>query len=163
MSKKLGVIFMLAILTVVVLASSCIQQGNQNNYNISSPQNEVKTPVSNGTAIDIQAKQNGPTIAHKGQNVTINYSVTNNGTQSVYKVKVHDQNFDKTLGTINPGENKKFQHSLYIPTDDQVKADFGPNATVSNPFLVGGFGVSFQDVNGSKHSVTASTLEIKLV
>jgi hypothetical protein len=69
----------------------------------------------------------------------------------------------KTLGTIKPGENKKFQHSLYIPTDEQVKADFGSDATVSNPFVVGGFGVSFQDANGSKHSVTASSLEIKLI
>jgi hypothetical protein len=164
MSKKLGIMIMFAILTVVVLASGCTQQGNQDNSNTPTPQNEVKKPVSNGAAaIDVLATQNGPVTAHKGQNVTINYSVTNNGTQSVYKVKVHDQNFDKTLGTINPGENKKFQHSLYIPTDDQLKADFGPNATVSNPFLVGGFDVSFLDVNGSKHSVTASSLEIKLV
>jgi hypothetical protein len=164
MSKKFGIMIMFAMLTVVVLASGCTQQGNQNQFNTSSPQNEVKKPVSNGAAaINIIATQNGPAIAHKGQNVTINYRVTNNGTQSVYNVKVHDQNFDKTLGTINPGKNKKFQHSLYIPTDEQVQADFGPNATVSNPFLVGGFGVSFQDANGSKHSVTASSLEIKLV
>jgi hypothetical protein len=164
MSKKLGKMIMFAILTVVVLASGCTQQGNQDNSNTSSPQNEVKNPLSNGAvAINILATQNGPTIAHKGQHVTINYRVTNNGTQSVYNVKVHDQNFDKTLGTINPGENKKFQHSLYIPTDNQVKADFGANATVSNPFFVGGFGVSFQDVNGSKHSVTATSLQIKLV
>jgi hypothetical protein len=163
MSKKMGMIIMFAML-IVVLASGCTQQGNQDQSNTSAPQNEVKNPVSNETAaIKILATQNGPATAHKGQNVTINYNVTNNGTQSVYNVKVHDQNFDKTLGTIKPGENKKFQHSLYIPTDEQVKADFGSDATVSNPFVVGGFGVSFQDANGSKHSVTASSLEIKLI
>jgi hypothetical protein len=164
MNKKFGIMIIFAMLTVVVLASGCTQQENQDLSNTTSSQNEVKNPVSNGTAaIDILATQHGPTIAHKGQNVTINYRVSNHGTQSVYNVKVHDQNFDKTLGTINPGENKKFQHHLYIPTDEQVKADFGPNATVANPFFVGGFTVSFQDVNGSKHSITARSLKIKLV
>jgi Translocon-associated protein beta (TRAPB) len=163
MGKKLGIIIMLGILTIVVLASGCTQQENQDQTNTSSPQNEKKTVPNGAAAIDILATQNGPTTAHKGQNMTINYSVINNGTQRVYNVKVHDQNFDKTLGTINPGENKKFQHSLYIPTDEQVKADFGPDATVSNPFFLGGFEVSFQDANGSKHSTTASSIEIKLV
>ena len=163
MGKKLGIMIMFAMLTVVVLASGCTQLGNQEQSNTSGPQNEGKT-VSNGVAaIDILATQNGPATAHKGQNVTIIYSVINNGTQSVYNVKVHDQNFDKTLGTINSGENKKFQRLLYIPTDEQVKADFGPDATVSNPFFLGGFDVSFQDASGSKHSATASSIKIKLV
>jgi outer membrane lipoprotein-sorting protein len=93
MSKKMGMIIMFAML-IVVLASGCTQQGNQDQSNTSAPQNEVKNPVSNETAaIKILATQNGPATAHKGQNVTINYNVTNNGTQSVYNVKIHDQNF----------------------------------------------------------------------
>lgn len=163
MGKKLGIIILLAILTIMILASGCIQQDQKKSNKSSSSQNEVQKVSNKAAAIDIIATQNGPVIAHKGQNVIINYTVSNNGTQSVYNVKVHDQNFDKTLGTIKPGEDKKFQHPMYIPTDEQVKEDFGPDATVSNPFFVGGFIVSFQDANGSKHSLTANSINIKLV
>jgi len=161
MGKNVRIIILLAILIPVVLASGCTQQYQK--FNTSNSQSGVKTVPNGAISIDILATQNGPLVAHKGQNVTINYTVTNNGTQPVYKVKVLDQNFDKTLGTINPGEDKKFQHSLYIPTDEQVKADFGPDATVSNPFFVGGFKVSFLDAKGTKQSVNASSIQIKLI
>ena len=163
MGKNSQLIIILIMLATVVLASGCTEQGNQKLTNTSSSENELK-PVTNGAvSIDILAIQKGPITAQKGQYVIINYTITNNGTQPVYKVEVHDQNFDKTLGSIKPGEDKKFQHSLYIPTDEQVKADFGPDATVSNPFSLRGFEVNFQEANGTKNSVTANSIEIKLV
>ena len=163
MGKNSQLIIILIMLATVVLASGCTEQGNQKLTNTSSSENELK-PVTNGAvSVDIVATQKGPITAQKGQYVIINYTITNNGTQPVYKVEVHDQNFDKTLGSIKPGEDKKFQHSLYIPTDEQVKADFGPDATVSNPFSLRGFEVNFQEANGTKNSVTANSIEIKLV
>lgn len=109
------------------------------------------------------ATQTGPAEAKKGEYVTINYTITNKGSQPVYNVELLDQDFSQTLGTINPGESKNYSHNFYIPTDEQVKGDFGTNATVDNPLFIGGVGVSFNTANGSKYSINANSIEIKLV
>jgi hypothetical protein len=80
----------------------------------------------------------------------------------VFSVKTHDQNFDNTIGTLKPGETKNYSYVLHIPTDEEVQEDFDSNATVTNPFFIGGFGVSFTDVNGSTHTINSNSLEIKL-
>ncbi len=67
-----------------------------------------------------------------------------------------------TIGTLKPGETKNYQYTLHIPTDKEVQQDFGSNATVSNPFFIGGFGVSFTDSSGSTHTINANSIEIKL-
>lgn len=124
----------------------------------------VTNNTSNGTTyIKVVANQTGPATAKKGENVTINYSISNKGGQVVYNVKTNDQNFNTTIGTLKPGETKNYQYTLHIPTDAEVQQDFDPNATVSNPFFIGGFGVSFSDSNGSTHTINAKSLEIKLV
>jgi CARDB len=127
--------------------------------------NNLNTTTSTKTVADINivANQTGPATAKKGDNVTINYSVSNKGGQVVNNVKIHDQNFDTTIGTLNPGETKTYQYTLHIPTDKEVQEDFGSNSTVSNPFSIGGFGVSFTDSNGSSHTINSNSLEIKLV
>jgi hypothetical protein len=95
-------------------------------------------------------------------NVTIQYEVTNNGNETVYNVQVDSQDFAQNIGTLKPGETKKGSGSIYIPTDAEVQQDFGPNATVSNPFFIGGFSVKFNDANGGKHSTLSNSIEIKL-
>jgi len=126
--------------------------------------NNVTSKASNETAnIKIVANQAGPATAKKGDNITINYTVSNKGGQIVYNVKADDQNFETTVGTLKPGETKSYQYTLHIPTDAEVQQDFDPNGTVSNPFFIGGFGVSFSDSNGSTHTINANSLEIKLV
>jgi len=126
--------------------------------------NNVTSKASNETAnIKIVANQTGPATAKKGDNITINYTVSNKGGQIVYNVKADDQNFETTVGTLKPGETKSYQYTLHIPTDAEVQQDFDPNGTVSNPFFIGGFGVSFSDSNGSTHTINANSLEIKLV
>jgi hypothetical protein len=126
--------------------------------------NNVTTKASNETAnIKIIANQTGPATAKKGDNITINYTVSNKGGQVVYNVKADDQNFETTIGTLKPGETKSYQYTLHIPTDTEVQQDFDPNGTVSNPLFIGGFGVSFSDSNGSTHTINANSLEIKLV
>jgi hypothetical protein len=127
----------------------------------------VNTNITNnntafGTTIKVFANQTGPATAKKGDNITINYTITNKGEQAVYNVKTHAQNFDTTIGTLNPGETKNYQYKLHIPTDEEIQKDFNPNGTVSNPLFIGGFGVSFSDVNGSTHTINANSLEIKL-
>jgi hypothetical protein len=126
--------------------------------------NNVTTNTSNVTTeIKIVANQTGPATAKKGDNITINYSISNLGQQEVFNVKVHDENFETTIGSLKAGETRNEQYKLHIPSDEEIQQDFDPNATVSNPFFIGGFGVSFRDLNGSTHTINANSLEIKLV
>ena len=132
--------------------------------NTTTVNNNINTTKTTKTVADINivANQTGPGTTKKGDNATINYSVSNKGGQVVNNVKIHDQNFDTTIGTLNPGETKTYQYTLHIPTDKEVQEDFKSNSTVSNPFFVGGFGVSFTDLNGSSHTINSNSLEIKL-
>jgi hypothetical protein len=95
-------------------------------------------------------------------NVTIQYEVTNKGTDTVYNVQIDSQDYEQAVGTLKPGETKKYTGTLYIPTDAEVQEDFGPNATVSNPYFIGGFSVKFNGPNGTKHSTLSNSIEIKL-
>jgi cytochrome c biogenesis protein ResB len=108
------------------------------------------------------ATQTGPATAHKGDNVTITYSVLNNGNDSVFNVKISSQDFQQTVDTLKPGETRTFQTQMHIPTDQEVQQDFKSNATVPNPFYIGGFSVSFTDASGAKHSVLSNSMNINL-
>lgn len=156
-------VFVIIVLVAGVVAYSFMGTktvANNNSTNV----NNSKNTTSNGTGyIKVVANQTGPETAKKGDNVTINYSVSNQGNVTVYNVQADDQNFETTIGTLKPGETKNYQYTLQIPTDEEVQQDFGPNSTVSNPFYIGGFGVSFTDSNGSTHTINANSLEIKLV
>lgn len=133
---------------------------NNNNTTV----NNVTTNTSNVTSeIKVVANQTGPSTAKKGDNITINYKIENLGQQEVFNVKTNDQNFETTIGSLQAGETQNFQYKLHIPTDEEIQQDFDPNATVANPFFIGGFGVSFTDLNGSTHTINANSLEIKLV
>jgi cytochrome c biogenesis protein ResB len=116
----------------------------------------------NALAQNVIAIQKGPNDAFKGENITIQYTITNNGNQSIYNVSVMDQNFYKFLDTLQPGESQKFEEQIYIPTDQEVKEDFGSNATVSNPFFIGGVAVSYQDAVGNTYTVNSNSISIPL-
>ena len=108
------------------------------------------------------ANQTGPATAKKGDNVNITYTVLNNGNEPVFNVKISSQDFQQTIGTLQPGETRTFNNKLHIPTDQEVQQDFGANATVSNPFYIGGFSVSFNDASGAKHSILSNSISINL-
>ncbi|MGZ7048477.1 MAG: hypothetical protein ACXVHO_00555 [Methanobacterium sp.] len=143
---------------MVVFASGCTQQNN----NTSVQNNTTQQNATNAKAIDVLAIQKGPETAKKGMNVTIQYEVRNNGTETVNNVQIRSQEFQQTVGTLNPGESRTYNSKVEIPTDAEVQQDFGSNATVSNPFFIGGFVVTFNDAAGNNHSVTSNSIEIKL-
>ena len=122
----------------------------------------ILSSASSAFAQDVIATQKGPSQANKGENITIEYIITNNGNQPIYQVSISDQNFYKFLGTIKPGETKKFTENVYIPTDKEVQEDFGPDATVSNPFFIGGVGISYKDSNGNQNTINSNSLTIPL-
>ncbi len=122
----------------------------------------ILSSASYAFAQDVIATQKGPSQASKGENITIEYLITNNGNQAIYQVSVSDQNFYRFLGAIKPGETKKFTEKVYIPTDKEVQEDFGPDATVPNPFFIGGVGVSYQDASGNQYTINSNSLDIPL-
>ncbi|MBV1729424.1 MAG: hypothetical protein KUA33_04125, partial [Methanobacterium sp.] len=114
-------------------------------------------------AQNIIATQRGPLSAREGENITITYTVANNENNTIYNVSVADQNFYRFLGNISPGGSQSFTGKLYIPTDAEVKEEFGGDASVSNPYFIGGFAVTYQDVDGNKYAVNSNALSIPLI
>ena len=85
--------------------------------------------------------------------------VSNEGSEPAYGVKMDSPDFEQTIGTLNPGETKKYQSKIYIPTNSDIQKDFEPNATLSNPFFIENFSVTF---NSAKHPILSNTLDINL-
>ncbi len=160
MKSKIGIMAILGLLVVlVVFASGCTdQKSNETNQDTSSNTADTSTVK----AFNVKATMTGPSTAQKGSNVAINCSIVNKGSMPVKNVIAHSQDFDKNLGTIEAGQTKSFPWNVHIPTDKEVQADFGANATVSNPFHIGGFSVTCTDSNGAKHTITSNSLNIKL-
>ena len=150
-------------MAAVVFVSGCTQQGNNTTQQNNTTVQQNATNTTSTKTVDVVANQTGPATAHKGDNVTITYKVTNNGNEQVANVKISSQDFEQNVGTLNPGETRTFTQKLHIPTDQEVQQDFGANATVSNPFYIGGFSVSFSDTSGAKHSVLSNSLNINLI
>ena len=160
-------IIALLVIVIVLLVAGVVAfsfTGTKNSTNNSTVVNNSQNQTTNSSVVvKVVANQIGPLTAKKGDNVTINYTVSNQGPESVFNMKISSQNFDKTVGTLDAGATKSFSYVMHIPTDEEVQQDFGPNATVSNPLFVGGFAVSFTDSNGSTHTVNSNSMEIKLV
>ncbi len=152
-------IFIISVLAFVVFTSGCTQEQN----NQTQPNNTVQNTTNTTKPIDIVAVQKGPETAKKGMNVTIQYEVSNKGSENVTDVRIISQGVEQILGNLKPGETKTYASQLYIPTDAEVQQDFGPNATVSSPFFIGGFKVMFNSTKGSEYSVTSNSIQIKLV
>lgn len=155
------VVIVLFVAGVVAFNLTGSKNTTSNNSTIlnSSPNQTSNSSV----AVKVVANQTGPETAKKGDNVTINYMVQNQGPSALYNMKISSQNFDTTIGTLNANETKNYSYILHIPTDEEVQQDFGANATVSNPLFIGGFAVSFTDSNGSTHTINSNSIEIKLV
>lgn len=159
MKSKIGIMAILGLFIIIVLASGCTDQKSNNTTQV----NTSNTTNSTVKATDVTAKMTGPSEAKKGSTVALSCSVSNKGSQPVKNVKIHSQeSSDNNLGTIAAGETKSFTINVYIPTDAEVQQDFGVNATVSNPFYVGGFAVTFTDSNGAKHTINSNHLNIPL-
>ncbi|MCG2828614.1 hypothetical protein [Methanothermobacter sp. K4] len=112
-------------------------------------------------AARIIATQTGPESARPGTNITVKCRIRNDGAGPARNVKVTSQDFERSFDVIGAGEEVEFQVQIYIPTEEEVKMDFGENATLSNPFFIGGFSVTYTDLSG-KHSLNSNSLEIPL-
>ncbi|MGB9838465.1 CARDB domain-containing protein [Methanothermobacter sp.] len=109
----------------------------------------------------IIATQTGPESAKPGSDITLKCRIRNDGTGPARNVKVTSQDFERSFDVIGAGEEVEFQVQIHIPTEEEVKIDFGEDAKLSNPFFIGGFSVTYTDSSG-KHSLNSNSLEIPL-
>jgi len=149
-------------LAAVIAVSGCTQPGNNTTQQNNTTVQQNATNTTSTHAVNVIATQTGPATAKKGDNVTITYSVLNNGNESVFNMKISSQGFQQTIDALKPGETRTFQTQVHIPTDQEVQQDFKSSSTVPNPFYIGGFSVSFDDVSGAKHSILSNYININL-
>lgn len=178
MDRKPLVVLIFAVIGLVVLASGCTQQSQnatpnntiQNNTVQNATQNstvqENKTNV-NGTKKDYDAilTQKGPDTPQKrGTSVPIHYTVTNNGKKTIYDAEIGSQDFDKYIGTLKPGQTKKYTYMQYIPTDEDLAEWYeGGNVKLTSPLYMGSIMLTFKDDKGILHGVYSNQIEIKLL
>ena len=123
----------------------------------------------NNTSKNTETRQNhsvvatleGPESANEGDNIQITWKITNNLNVPITDVYGIDQNENFDFGQINSGETKTYSFSMYVPSLKDIKEDFGLNATISDPFYIGGFNVKYF-VNGVEYSINSNPLEINL-
>lgn len=113
-------------------------------------------------AAELVAVQEGPKTAQPGTNVTITCKIKNIGSEPAENITVTSQVFEKHIDKINPNEEVEFTVEVYIPTPEEVEESFGPNATLSNPFYIGGYTVIYYDIKG-KHEISSNSLRINLI
>jgi len=170
LDKKLVIVILIAILVIVIVPLGwTLQNANSNPQNNTTVQNDTfqndialnDTPSTE--AMGIIATVKGPRTAKKGQNITIEYIVSNKGAKTAYNLRIEGESIDtKNLGTLKAGETRKFTEVEYMPTNTEVASDYGPGTTYMNPFPVGGDALYFKDAKGIEHVINFSRIEIKL-
>ncbi|MGL4669241.1 MAG: hypothetical protein ACRCVG_01400, partial [Methanobacteriaceae archaeon] len=153
----------IAILVVGVGVYAFYSNGNGGNNITNSTDiiNNSDNTGNNTTNNGVIAKLSGPSQSSKGEYVDLIWTVTNNMNVTISSVKGIDQNNNYNFGTIAPNETKTFTFKVKIPTDEELKADF-PDGSVSNPFVIGGFALSW-NANGENKEINSNSIKINLI
>jgi len=145
-----------------VIQNDTIQNATQNSTTQNSEQKDVK-----GTLKDYDATitQKGPSTPQKrGTSVSISYTVTNKGKKTIYDAEVGAQEFDRYIGTLKPGQTKKYTYMEYIPTDKDLTEWFeGGNVKLTGSLELGSIILTFKDDKGVLHGVRSNQISIKLL
>ena len=94
MDKRISALIVIVIVLLVAGVVAFNYIGNSTKTNNTTTANNTTTNTSNKTTnINVVANQTGPVTAKKGDNVTINYSISNKGNSEVFNVKVIKSEF----------------------------------------------------------------------
>ena len=165
MNGKIIALIIVIIIAIVgvsafFIGQSTIDNPNDNETNKTNGTNDNVT-INNKTNVSVSAVQSGPSSSQEGTTITLTWKVTNNGNANITNVQASSQEENFDFGTIAPGETKTHTFTMRIPTTEEVKQDFDENATVSNPFFIGGFGLSYS-ISGQEHTTQSNSIEIAL-
>ena len=175
MDKRLLVVLVFVVLGLAVFTYGYTQQDQYTTEN-----NVIQNTTQNGTVqenneqknvsgtvkdYDATITQKGPINPQKrGTSVPIHYTVTNNGKNTIYDAEVGAQEFNKYIGTLKPGQTKKYTYMQYVPTDNDLAEWFeGGNVKLNSPLEIGSIILTFKDDKGVLHGVRSNQIEIKLL
>ena len=164
MNGKLIALIVVIIVAIVGVSAFFLVQtpfDNTNGNDTNKTNGTNNGTIINKTTVSVSAVLSGPSSSKEGSTITLTWKVTNNGNKEITNVQGSSQDEDYNFGTIAPGQTKTHTFTSYIPTTEGIKQDFGENATVSNPFGIGGFGLSFL-VDGKEHSIQSNSIDIPL-
>ena len=75
--------------------------------------------------------------------------MTNNGKNAVYNVEAWSHDFSRYIGTLKPGQTRKYTYMQYIPTDEDLAEWFGgSNVKLTGSLDVESIILTFKDDNG---------------
>jgi hypothetical protein len=174
MDKRLIVVFIFVIIGLVALTYGYTQHGQnaiQNNtiqnakQNDTIQENKEQTDINGATKYnDVIIIQKGPSAPQKrGTSVPISYTVTNNGKKTIYGAEVGAQDFEKDVGTLNPGQTRKYTYAVYIPTDAELASWYSSDVKLTNTLEIGSIILTFTDDKGTVHGVRSNQISIKLL
>ncbi len=172
MDKRIIVILIILGFILTVFMYSYAEQEKkppiQNNTIQNTPQNnaiqEDKGQKHTAKENDVTVIQKGPTTPQKrGTEVPIYCTITNKGKNTIYETEIIANNGDDTkyLGTIKPGETRKYTYMLYIPTDEDFISWMGNSYELENPWDVGVYHIVFKDKKGVLHKKNSNSILIK--
>lgn len=162
MRNKFLILIVVIIIATLGLSAFLLTQNPKTTVEVNNTNNTTnnsKISQKNGSVVAILE---GPKSAKEGDNIQLVWKITNNLGVPITNVQGTDQNQIHNFDKINPGETKTYSFSVPIPSLKNIKEDFGSNATISNPFYIGGFNVKYF-ANGAEHSINSNSIEIKLV
>ncbi len=179
MDKKILIVIVAVILGMVVFTYGYTQQDQNTTQNNIIQNDTVQNAIQNSTTqnseqingngnkkdYDASITQKGPNTPHKrGTNVIIQYTVTNNGKKTIYDAEVGAQEFEKYIGTLEPGKTEKYTYVQYIPTDKDLKEFYeGSNVKLGDTLEIGSIILTFKDDKGVIHGVRSNQISIKLL
>jgi hypothetical protein len=159
---------MFVILSLAIFTSGCTQQGRNTTQNDMTQNTTQNSTVQNNTNVSCAIKdynaiitQSGPSTTQKrGTSVVISYMVTNSGKNTIYNAKIGAQDFAKDIGTLNPGQTKKYTYMQYIPTTEDLTS-MGIHAKLTSPLEIGSIILTYTDNKGNYHSIRSNQIAIK--
>ena len=162
MKNKFFILIIVVIIATIGISAFLLAQNPKTTVEVNKNNNNTTINSTTSQNKSVVAVLEGPKSAEEGDNIQIVWKITNNLNVPITNVQGIDQNEDHNFGQINPGETKTYSFLLYIPSLKDITDDFGLDATLSNPFYIGGFNVKYF-VNGVEHNINSNSLEIVLV
>jgi hypothetical protein len=159
MRNKFLILIVIVIVAILGLSAFLLTQDPKTTAKLSTNNTTNNSTTSQNNSILVTLE--GPKSAKEGDNIQIVWKITNNLNVPITNVQGIDQNEFYNFGQINPGETKTYSFLIYIPSLKDIEMDFGPSASVSDPFYIGGFNVKYF-VNGVEYSTNSNSIEIKL-
>lgn len=167
-NKSIGLILAIIIVIILIVAAFAFLNSN-------SDDGDKNMTISNNNGSEINFNKNNsssennglltevkaPNKAKRGTNITATYTVKNIGDSDITNLEIADQHFGRTVNLLKPGESKSFDISYYLPTIEDLKADFGSDSIYPDVLDIGGATVTW-NYKGKEYSSIFKSVNVDL-